>query len=66
MFPLRHCPLIAIQEHPSCPVYSLENQFQGQTFDLNLDYFLNVLQSFMLKQTCPFISSHIEKMLMPG
>lgn len=54
MFSLRHCLLIAIQEHPSCPVYSLENQFQDPTFDLNLDYFPNVLQKFCVETDLPF------------
>lgn len=54
MFLLCYCLLIAIQEHPSCPVYSLENQFQGPTFDLNLDYFPNVLQKFCVETDLPF------------
>lgn len=36
MLSLPHCLLIALPKHPSCPVSSIENQFQGSKFDLSL------------------------------
>lgn len=36
MLSLPHCLLIALPKHPSCPVSSMENQFQGPKFDQSL------------------------------
>lgn len=60
MLSLPHCLLIALPKHPSCPVSSMENQFQGPKLislcqgSCNLNFCQNILQKFCVETDLPF------------